>query len=332
MLSRSSPISTFGELADVSLAALPAFGLLVVLAVMLSGLVMWSFGGRLVKPTYTFVFAVSGAAAGMFTPPVLGFTIHPAIGIGLGALIGALAGMLLFRLSMATALGAVGGVLTPLIATVFFWVNASGAAPPSRALEQDALFLQDVPISTDAAAPQPGGETTDHDPGPFSFMKFFIPREAKDAAGDRSSSEGAERSEAFAEALETASVLAKSAAERLQAFVAELANEARAAWDGLPANQQLVLAVAAAIGALGGFVLGMSFPKKVAAIGSAFLGAGVWTPIAARLMHDYSLPGHTSLPTSARNWLALWLIVAAFGLALQWTVLRPKADKPSRSR
>ncbi|RMH25680.1 MAG: hypothetical protein D6693_08575 [Planctomycetota bacterium] len=307
---KSAPISNLAQVADASLSSLPPAGLLVVGAVLIGGLLMWAFGGRLVKPMYGFLFGVAGAVAGLFLPASVGLAVNPYLGIGLGAVTGALAGILVFRLSMAAALGVAGGVLAPTVAGAVLWLNPAASAQTGAPLAGEDLFLPGVPVEEAA------GEGV----GPLD--SFF----ATDGAG---ADDG--RDPAIDEAAQAAAALARSAAERLRSFGAELAGEARTAWDNLPGEQRLVLAIAGALGALAGFLLGLSFPKKVAAVGSAFLGAGVWVPVAARVIHDFSLPGAGALPGTARGWLAVWLIVAAAGLALQWTVLKPKADTPARA-
>lgn len=325
MLSLSTPISDLGDLADTSLKSLPPAGLVVVIAILICGLLMWAFGGRLVKPMYGFLFGVAGAAAGLFVPAMIGFSVSPYIGIGVGAMVGVLAGLLLFRISMATALATTGGILAPLIAAAVMWLNPAGADGAGTPLSGDELFLSGVPRDTDA---NNGGAAPDDDTLDFALDTFF----GTNGAGEPSDNdEIGDEDEAVNDAVEAAAALARTAAERLRAFVTELAGEARATWNELPGDQQLVLGVAAVLGGLAGFLLGLSFPAKVAAVGSAFIGAGIWTPIGAKLLRDFAVPGASALPESARGWLALWLIVAAIGLALQWTVLKPKTDKSSRA-
>lgn len=322
MLSHMPPMTDFGELAETNLRSLPPAALAVVAAVMVGGLLMWAFGGRLVKPMYAFLFGIGGAAAGLFLPAALSFDMNLYVGVGLGAAIGVLAGILLFRLSMATALGAACGVLAPLIAGAVMWLGPADEPRSGSPLSLQELFLADVPVEEKgAAAEAPANEEIGQD-----VLDVFF---SLDNGGE--TSDNAISDAVMDEAAEAARELAVSAARRTQAFVNELSKEAKAGWDELPEDQQLVLAVSAGLGALCGFLLGLSFPKKVAAAGSAFLGAGLWTPIAVKLIRDFAVPGAGSLPDTARGWLALWLVIAGIGLALQWTVLKPKADTTSRS-
>lgn len=318
----SPPITSLGQMADASLRTLPPAGLVVAFGLLVGGLLMWAFGGRLVKPMYGFLFGVVGAVAGLFVPASLGLDFSPYIGIGLGAVVGALAGILFFRLSMAAALAGAGAVLAPTVAAAAMWFNqppTPGAATESPALKESDLFLDGVRREPNADA------GTDSLPWFLDSLDSATPTASDTALGMISDDPAVD------EAIDAAVAIARTAAERIRAFAGELADEGRAAWSGVPERQRLILAFAAAIGAIGGFVLGMSFPKKVAAVGSAFLGAGVWAPTAAKIMADFSLPGAASLPTTARGWLALWLILAAVGMALQWTVLRQRADKPPRA-
>lgn len=321
MFSHANPISGLGDLADTSIQSLPSTGLLVVIAVMVGGILMWSFGGRMVRPLYGVLFGAAGSACGLFLPASVGLSFNPFIGIGVGAVAGLLAGLLLFRLSMATALAMTGAVLAPLAVTAILWLNPSSAPTAGVPLTGDALLLSDVPVEgASKSSDNVNSIHADNSPATDAVKSFF------NNAGTVDSQE------ADSDATDAATAIAHTAADRLGAFVGELASEARSAWVQLPAGRQLTLGISSAIGALAGFLIGLSFPKKVASIGAAFVGAGVWAPIAAKLMNDYSVPGHAALPTSARGWLALWLFVAAAGLALQWTILKPKADKPARSQ
>ena len=299
-----TPISELGQIADASVRSLPAAGIVVVFAALVGGLLMWAFGGRLVKPMYGFLFGVVGSVCGLFLPAGIGIAINPYLGAGVGAVAGALIGVLLFRVSMATSLGIAGGVLAPTIAAAIMWLNpAATGASTGRPLSGAEMLLPGVPLENTAA-----------DPG----------------AGARSS-DPAKIDPTIGAALDTASGLARSATHRLRSFAGELAHEAAAEWSDLPGDQRLVLGISGVLGALAGFLLGLSFPKKVAAIGSAFLGAGVWAPTSAKLITDFSLPGANALPETARGWLALWLILSATGLVLQWTVFKRRADKPARA-
>jgi hypothetical protein len=326
MLSAAAPISDLGELASTSLRSLPPSGLMMAFAIMMSGLLMWAFGGRLVRPMYGFLFGVLGSGCGLFVPALVGVNTSPYIGIAVGAVVGALIGLLMFRLSMASALAVAGGVLAPLITGAVLWLNPA-AATTGNPLTGDALLLPGVPVeSASNDRPHEDAPKNAADTPAITFESIFKLKDLVSAESDNAKLE--KTSDVASQA---AIALARSAAERLRSFASELGGEAHAAWSDLPSNQQLMLAVASVLGGLGGFLLGMSFPKKVAAVGASFIGAGLWTPIAAKGMHDFSVPGHGALPSTASGWLALWLIVVAVGLILQWTVLKRKADRPARS-
>lgn len=326
MLFTTSTISDVGQLADASLRSLPWSGLVIVGAVGLVGLAMWALGGRLARPMYGLLFGAVGASGGLFTPAAVGLNINPYLSVGAGAILGMLAGLLLFRLSMATALAAVGGTLAPLIVGAVIWLNPGLSGPagggPSQPLSKQEMLLPGVPIEST------GDERAGDGPSEPGLTETLF---GQDKDHERHASSNNNSADSDGPSLRVASSLAHSAKDRLGSFIGELASEAGAGWSKLPTGQQLALAISAALGALGGFLLGMSFPKKVASVGSAFLGAGVWTPIAAKAMYDFSVPGRGLLPGSARGWLALWLFVAAAGLILQWTVLKRNADRPVRS-
>ncbi|MEC9373890.1 MAG: hypothetical protein VYC34_08600, partial [Planctomycetota bacterium] len=116
-------------------------------------------------------------------------------------------------------------------------------------------------------------------------------------------------------------------AEQGVRFIRALRDEAGAEWSRLPEAHRFALVISAALGALTGLVAGLAAPKHVAAITTSFVGAAAWLGAGAILARTHGVVGAESLPSSAAAWVLIWLLVSAIGAALQWTALRPRADK-----
>jgi len=297
-----------GLISATSLPDLPVGGQAIVASALLAGLILWLFGGRLVRFVYAVLFTLGGLAAGFFGPAAAGLQVNPYISLVVGGVIGLLLGLLLFRISMGITLGAAGTLVGPLAASAAMvaWPGlAPGDAGGGTAMTGEELLLDDVPV------------------------------EGADRAGEEASALGDQFFDAARDVLPEdigADEAARSAAERIQAFVASLVEEGQAAWEDLPPQRRNVLAGSALVAGLIGLLLGLLAPMRTATVGSSFLGAGVWMGVGAWMIRDYGLPGRNLLPQSSVVWVAVWLLVAIAGALLQWTAMKPVADKSTSQR
>jgi hypothetical protein len=86
---------------------------------------------------------------------------------------------------------------------------------------------------------------------------------------------------------------------------------------------------ASAVGAgFFGFLVGLLFPRRSAAIATALFGAAVWLPCSLWMVNAAEAPGREFLNQGgAIGWLVVWLTVSALGFAFQAGMGREKAEK-----
>lgn len=118
-------------------------------------------------------------------------------------------------------------------------------------------------------------------------------------------------------------------AQKVTGFLEELWGTLRDEWAKLTTRQQAVIVLSTLVGAGAGLVAGLIFPKRSSAALTALLGAAVWLPAAAWLLIALDTPLKGSMDQPAIVWLGVWGALAAIGLALQMTVLRPGQSKPA---
>ena len=68
------------------------------------------------------------------------------------------------------------------------------------------------------------------------------------------------------------------------------------------------------------------YPKRSAAVMSAFLGAGLALPSAAWLVEAHVPAAAGRLPKEAVVWLAAWAGLSVVGAAVQWTSGKKRTD------
>jgi len=296
----------------------------VIAGVGVAGILLWILGRRLVRPLFGLLFAGVGGIAGATIPAAIGLTLHPIAMLGAGVVLGALVGLMLFRVSMAIALGALLGVAAP-VATGVTLQAAPGLiraieSPPDDAegsgLPIEQQFLDGVPVKGDP----------DDDAATDAVVEEGKKRASEEVRsrvekGLKNLSGSVELTEEDKEAL-------RARAERVGQFLKALFDEAKAAWGERPASHRLAMMLAAAIGMLAGGSIGLLAPRSTAAVTTALIGSAAWLGAGAVLAeaHDLALSGLT--PTRPAAWLGVWLIAAGVGAGLQWTLGRRRADKP----
>lgn len=118
------------------LSDLPWVVHVVVALAMAAGIVLWLTGERLLKPLTIVMCALVGGAIGFLLIPITpwstaqGGTLTHWHGLGCGAFIGALAGLLMFRSAIALGCGVVFGLLLPMLAAGLLGLTRGGDSPP----------------------------------------------------------------------------------------------------------------------------------------------------------------------------------------------------------
>ena len=82
-------------------------------------------------------------------------------------------------------------------------------------------------------------------------------------------------------------------------------------------------------GRLAGVLVGTLAGALRAKVVTAFGGSLLWLSCAGVLVAATDLPEGPWLPATPVAWLALWVITAVIGLAIQWTFRPKRADKPA---
>ncbi len=86
---------------------------------LLTGLALWLFGGKLLKPAFALIGLIVGGMLGFllvptFTPATIASVPTPYLGLGLGAVMGLVQGLVLFRFSMAVCAAIIFGLSATL--------------------------------------------------------------------------------------------------------------------------------------------------------------------------------------------------------------------------
>jgi len=294
--------------AAAGLDALPWGAHALAAAALVAGLIMWLNGRRFVKPLYALLFALGGAAIGFAGPSALGLHADPYLGLGIGLLVGFLVSAIVYRFTMALTLAGVAAVAAPLLAAAVINISESrtatdGLPDPSR-------------VATDLLSQAPDNESIHATNGGANG----------DPITDADSARGSEN-ESSPALLDDLQVAALEASERIRAVALAIWSDAIDRFDAMPPLHRLILLLAVLGGGAAGFALGFSFPGKVAAIATAFVGAAVWLGGASWMATLMSVPPSRIGLSSPLSWVVLWLAVSVAGTLIQWTALRPRADE-----
>lgn len=286
-----------------------------------TGLVLWLIGRRVLKPMVVVLCALLGGAIGFVLLPMTGLAGNVSVYIGLvvGVAAGGLLGTLLYRFSMAVGLGLVLGVAAPL--TV--------AAAMSFKADHDARAVSSAERLI-AAEREPDGDA-DWERLPAVVTEEVIRRQIENLrkqlhGEDQPAADVSSEKTADAAALED---VMRSAGERVQWFARAVGDDIAVGWGQLSPEHRLILTGSAGIGLAMGIILGIVLPSWSAGLVTALLGAGVWLAAGTWLALAIKAPGSEHLQRPAREWLLIWLAVAALGMGVQWIGL-VKRKKRSR--
>jgi hypothetical protein len=277
-----------------------------------AGLVLSFAGSRLMKPAFVLVGGLTGMVLGHLVPPALHPGGHALAALAIGAVLGAIAGWLFFRVFVAQCLGAVLALAAVLGVAAYAHAN-----PASFGAERSPV---DQALDAAQASARQARESIDQ------RMKDLLDRAEK-------SFEAAEAASKPAESPVVPNTLApQAAAERsgdlLKDLGSQLARDIGNFWeDNLPPAARLALAFAAIAGYLVGTIAGMLLPVKASAIITALVGPAVWMPAGVYLLHAFDLPQAQSLPTRPETWLLVWAVAATLGLIVQLALARRKSKR-----
>ncbi len=263
---------------------------------LVTGVMLWATGRRVLKPAFAVIGALLGGFLGDAAVPALGFEevfgvpggIAGALG---GGMLGALGALLIFRLAIGVLASGVLAGLGILSAAVI--IQMSPPPPAADSLDTEASPFVEVRPTT------PDDEDDDRRlPAGLSDMTL---EDAQNAAADPGT---------FAKDL----------------FLGLKAET----WDPLTAQQRALLAGGGFVGLLLGLGFSVFFPKKSTALVTAFAGAGIWLPSVYLIFQALEVPGRGVLERSAVQWTAIWLVVSLTGLLIQTLGLKERGDGRDR--
>lgn len=272
----------------------PLWGHAGLIALLVTGVLLWVSGRRVLKPSFAVIGALAGGFLGQAVVPGLGidsmFGVSGEIaGAAVGGTLGALAAILIFRVAVGVLSASVVGGLALLGASVFIQTSDLPAEGAARDSESAQVEIEN--------------------------------------SLDESSSDWRNPEELLSNAAENADEPSKFVSDLFYGFKAEF-------WDPLDGGDQMLLTSSGLAGFVAGLALGVFAPKKTTALVTAFAGAGMWLPALYFLSQTLDLPGKAILERMPIEWLAIWLVVSMTGLLIQWQGLteRRKDKKSKRDR
>lgn len=331
----------------------------VVALAMAAGLVVWLTGQRWVRPIVVILGAGVGAMLGSFAAPLFSGLASSGLdtsglnasslsdaastigsgtggdaafvyrGLLIGLVVGAVAGLLLYRSAMALALGVVMGALLPLAAAtvLHFWPLSTGPGSASERVEDQAsAWRAHGSAWTDEVSDRASTKYADAERenpllgvGRIVLASRWSEDRDRGASGENDADNGQTPSIA---------ALAKPG-ERVRAFAQQVATRANEEWNTLPASHQAIIAICAILGLACGVIAGMMMPKWGATACTAMFGSAVWLVCFVWLSNAMGAPWRAMLDHGPVTWLCVWGGAAFTGMIAQWTGFFAPRKKPA---
>ncbi len=269
---------------------------------LIAGIILWLVGGRLMRAASVVSLAITGAAIAYTAPAELNIDLHPLLTAALGLILGAFAGAILFRFSMAATLAI--SLSLAVVTSVALVRDVHHRAPEAvRPVDTESLLASAAALDRSdrsvfiSRAPQEGSAAPDHAP----------------------------------QSDETTSSI-NAAMTRVLDVVSVAADDAEARWNTLPDGDRSALRLAALAGAFFGFGLGMMAPLFAASIVTSAAGAALFLASGAALAsaRDWSISDR--LPTTVPAWAVLWLALTLIGTFVQSTPCGSNRKTKGQSR
>lgn len=295
---------------------LPQGGAVSLVVGLAGGIILWLLGGRVLKPAFALIGAALGGFAGVVLVPLTGLpaitlggvSIGPGfVGLLVGAIVGALVSVGLFRVVITLSAGVVFLVAGTLAGLVYLQHVPEGSGDirveAAEALEGEAHEAADaLRRGTDELRKQAG-------------------QTLEDLAGQVAGEEAQATGLISNEDMEAVKEQLRDAAQRSRAFLGEVRDNAQAAWNERTPRERVVILGSGMAGLLAGLIGGVLFPRRATALITALLGAAVWLFCAIALLRSLAGLGEGALAYSAQTWTVVWVGTAIIGLALQLGVI-----------
>ncbi|MFG0329765.1 MAG: hypothetical protein ACF8PN_07705 [Phycisphaerales bacterium] len=314
----ATPAATVGGLFD-SLANLPIDLQVGIMALFVSGVVVWALGRKLLRPMLTLAAAGVGAMLGFVGGAFVTEDLSIWWSIAIGAVLFALFAIALYRVFMAALLAATLAIAAPLGFFTYAEITDKYANEPSPAVTEDELILP-LPRGDESEGEAAAGE--DGRPENLGEVAEDVQRRIDDWSDRVLDAEADTEGILNGETEEQAEWRRRF--RNASRFVAEsLARQ----WRDFPSSQKLATIFASFLGVLIGVVGGALTPNLAAIVVTALSGSFLFLTTGYTLAQFAGLPIESIRPDSATGVLGVWLIVSVIGAAIQLRLSRKKADK-----
>lgn len=293
--------------------ALPVEAHFTMILVLLGGLALWLFGGRLVKPLFALVGIALGGVVGLIVLPALGLeevggAPGSLVGMGVGALIGMVISLVLLKVAIIFVAGLGFAAAGFLGATLYLEYNPlPDEAPPAFVVEDDTprdpsgqLLFKNPLTGENMTVEQLTRSLREAD-------SILGGGPGGDGGGDETATENQDQSERFA-----------AIAARCRAVVMQAADTVKSHWNALSSRERLVV-LGSTFGSMAlGMLIGFFMPKKSTAVITALGGSAIWL-VAGVWLVDAFLPSLGSVTTQPPEiWAVVWGIVFLLGMTVQF--------------
>lgn len=299
--------------------ALPLEAHLGVALLMLAGLALWLFGGRLIKPLFAIIGLAIGAVAGLIILPAAGF--ETAAGVS-GALIGLAIGAVV-GLTLALVLLKVAIVFAALLG--FALVGYLGAT----------IYLQHSPLPDDTPPPPFVDKDTPRDSS--GRLLFKHPSTGQPVTIEELTASLREAGRILGGAPESGANDSEknrfsAIAILCRAVVAEVYDAAKARWNAWSVRERMVV-VFSTLGSLAlGLLVGVFLPKRATALVTALAGSAIWLSSAVWLINALAPSLNHITDQRPEAWAVVWLLVFLAGLVVQLSGLGRSAPPKGKPR
>lgn len=291
---------------------------------LLVGLALWLFGGRLVKPMFAILGLALGGVVGLIVLPAIGIEqIDGApgtwVGMAIGAVIGLVLALVMLKVALVFAAGLAFAVAGFLGGTVYLQYNPLPSdSPPALTFESDAP--RDPSGRRLFTNPYTGEQMTiDELTRSLRDVRRSL-GEAGTPAGDAPPENGGLFDRADLEAI----------AVRCRAVIAEASDAVRGHWNALSPRERFVV-LGSTLGSMAlGLLVGFFLPKRTTAGVTALAGSAIWLSAGVWLI-DALAPQYSGMTDlSPQTWGVIWVLVFLVGLVAQLSGLGRSGKKPAK--
>lgn len=297
----------------------------VALAGLMTGLVLWLVGGRVLRLAFGVLGTALGAFLGLVLLPLTGLapietgwetlpTISPEqLGLVGGGLLGLVFSVALFRAVMAIGAGLVFAGVGALAGLIF--ISHSPVTETETVDGVDQAYMETIDESST-------------DDGELPSLEDLVTTTALEEARQWTESRGQEAIDGGLDTAESAGFdvaearkQLASAAEQSSAFLSKTGKALGEQWDALEVRQRLLLLGSSLAGLAAGLLFGLVAPNRSAALISAMGGSAIVIGCGLMLADSYDLSSHALLNQPAPTWAIIWGVASALGLVFQIGVL-----------